>query len=208
MNMGKKITELREGTKVPRESRYVVEMGDGTGTKQVKHHNLVAQLLEDMSLGYDETMEFLNGTGIAEGNEALRAFRDWLVSRVVNNLMTTEAGFFLDGRAGKTLADGLAEINSNLRWRTIFYGSAQMEAECVAIGDGFINCATVAIICSSGQDWCTGMFYIVAQDFPQHCDFTAPIGEGFVKIRIHAGGKSFTVLQNTSGHLVRRIYAR
>jgi len=114
MNMGKKITELREGTKIPRESRYVVEMGDGTGTKQVKHHNLVAQLLEDMSLGYDETMEFLNGTGIAEGNEALRAFRDWLVSRVVNNLMTTEAGFFLDGRAGKTLADGLAEINSNL----------------------------------------------------------------------------------------------
>lgn len=208
MNMGKKITELREGTKIPRESRYVVEMGDGTGTKQVKHHNLVAQLLEDMSLGYDETMEFLNGTGIAEGNEALRAFRDWLVSRVVNNLMTTEAGFFLDGRAGKTLADGLAEINSNLRWRTIFYGSAQMETECVAIGDGFINCATVAIICSSGQDWCTGMFYIVAQDFPQHCDFTAPIGEGFVKIRIHAGGKSFTVLQNTSGHLVRRIYAR
>jgi len=83
-----------------------------------------------------------------------------------------------------------------------------METEFVAIGDGFINCATVAIICSSGQDWCTGMFYIVAQDFPQHCDFTAPIGEGFVKIRIHAGGKSFTVLQNTSGHLVRRIYAR
>lgn len=102
----------------------------------------------------------------------------------------------------------IGEINSNLRWRTIFYGSAQMETECVAIGDGFINCATVAIICSSGQDWCTGMFYIVAQDFPQHCDFTAPIGEGFVKIRIHAGGKSFTVLQNTSGHLVRRIYAR
>ncbi len=83
-----------------------------------------------------------------------------------------------------------------------------METECVTIGDGFINCATVAIICSSGQDWCTGMFYIVAQDFPQHCDFTAPIGEGFVKIRIHAGGKSFTVLQNTAGHLVRRIYAR
>ncbi len=102
----------------------------------------------------------------------------------------------------------IGEINSNLRWRTIFYGSAQMETECVTIGDGFINCATVAIICSSGQDWCTGMFYIVAQDFPQHCDFTAPIGEGFVKIRIHAGGKSFTVLQNTAGHLVRRIYAR
>lgn len=126
MNMGKKITELREGTKVPRESRYVVEMGDGTGTKQVKHHNLVAQLLEDMSLGYDETMEFLNGTGIAEGNEALRAFRDWLVSRVVNNLMTTEAGFFLDGRAGKTLADGLAEINSNLADIKIYTDISQL----------------------------------------------------------------------------------
>ncbi len=131
MNMGKKITELREGTKIPRESRYVLEMGDGTGTKQVKHHNLVAQLLEDMSLGYDETMEFLNGTGIAEGNEALRAFRDWLVSRVVNNLMTTEAGFFLDGRVGKTLADGLDEINSNLN-RKFILQLFSMEYELIA----------------------------------------------------------------------------
>lgn len=60
MNMGKKITELREGTAIPSESRYVVEMGDGTGTKQVKHKNLVAQLLKDMEMPYDDTMEILN----------------------------------------------------------------------------------------------------------------------------------------------------
>lgn len=60
MNMGKRITELREGTAIPGESRYVVEMGDGTGTKQVRHRSLVAQLLKDMEMSYDDTMGILN----------------------------------------------------------------------------------------------------------------------------------------------------
>lgn len=60
MNMGKKITELSEGMEITGESRYLVHMGDGTGTKQVRHADLVRQFMKNMELSYDETMELLN----------------------------------------------------------------------------------------------------------------------------------------------------
>ncbi len=79
MSAGRKITDLAETTSVTRESSYMVEMGDGTGSKHIKHKNLVSQLKEEIAGGdgasnieemtYDETMDFLNGTG--EEGEAL-----------------------------------------------------------------------------------------------------------------------------------------
>ena len=80
MSAGRKITDLAETTSVTRESSYMVEMGDGTGSKHIKHKNLVSQLKEEIAEGgggtsnieemtYDETMDFLNGTG--EEEEAL-----------------------------------------------------------------------------------------------------------------------------------------
>lgn len=78
MSAGRKITDLAETTSVTRESSYMVEMGDGTGSKHIKHKNLVEQLKKEIVEGgtsnieemtYDETMDFLNGTG--EEGEAL-----------------------------------------------------------------------------------------------------------------------------------------
>lgn len=78
MTEGRKITELAESTTVPAESSYMVSMGDGTGSKRIKHKNLVAQLKKEVApegsanieeMTYEETMDFLNGTG--EEEEAL-----------------------------------------------------------------------------------------------------------------------------------------
>lgn len=72
MAEGRKVTELAETTSVPEESGYMVAMGDGTGSKHIKHKNLVTQLKKEIFEGqespgvqemtYEETMDFLNGT--------------------------------------------------------------------------------------------------------------------------------------------------
>lgn len=71
MSAGRKITDLAETTSVTRESAYMVAMGDGTGSKHIKHKNLVEQLKKEIvpegsanieEMTYDETMDFLNGT--------------------------------------------------------------------------------------------------------------------------------------------------
>ena len=69
MSMGTKIPGLREGTEIPGESSYIVEMGDGTGTKRVKHKTLVEQVGKDMELSYEETMALLNGETEENGNQ-------------------------------------------------------------------------------------------------------------------------------------------
>lgn len=69
MNMGIKIPELREGTEISGESDYIVRMGDGTGTKRVKHKTLVEQIQKDMELSYEETMALLNEETEGNGNQ-------------------------------------------------------------------------------------------------------------------------------------------
>lgn len=75
MAEGRKITDLTETIEVPAESSYMVAMGDGTGSKQIKHKNLVAQLKKEIvpegsanveEMTYEETMAFLNGSGSEE----------------------------------------------------------------------------------------------------------------------------------------------
>ncbi len=69
MNTGIKIPELREGTEISGESDYIVRMGDGTGTKRVKHKTLVGQMQKDMELSYEETMALLNEETEGNGNQ-------------------------------------------------------------------------------------------------------------------------------------------
>lgn len=69
MNTGKRITELREATEISGESIYPVEMGDGTGTKGVKHKTLVEQMRKDMGLSYEETIALLNEETEGNGNQ-------------------------------------------------------------------------------------------------------------------------------------------
>lgn len=123
MNTGKKITELREAAAVQGESRYPVSMGDGTGVKQVKHSTLVEQLKTDMGMTYEETLAMLRATD-AEGNKKipnLKAVSDWIASKITNNMMATEAGFFLDARLGPVIdnrftavENAVTQINSDL----------------------------------------------------------------------------------------------
>ena len=125
MNMGKKITELTESSSISGESSYAVAMGDGTGVKQVKHKNLVEQLLSDMELPYDKTLAMLMETETDEEGDQkipnLQAISDWIMSKIVNNLLATEEGFFLDARIGRILdqrisanANAISQINSDL----------------------------------------------------------------------------------------------
>ena len=75
MSAGRKITDLAEARSVTGESAYMVAMGDGTGSKHIKHKNLVEQLKKEIvpegsanieEMTYDETMDFLNGTSEGE----------------------------------------------------------------------------------------------------------------------------------------------
>lgn len=75
MSAGRKITDLAEARSVTGESAYMVAMGDGTGSKHIKHKNLVEQLKKEIvpegsanieEMTYDETMDFLNGTSEEE----------------------------------------------------------------------------------------------------------------------------------------------
>lgn len=123
MNMGKKITDLREVEEIPGGSSYIVEMGDGTGTKKVTHNHLVNQLLTDMEMPYDETLAMLRAAD-ENGDQKIpnvKAISDWIASKITNNLLATEEGFFLDARLGpiidtrfKAVEDRVTQINSDL----------------------------------------------------------------------------------------------
>lgn len=60
MNQGKKITELEKAASVPDGSSYIVEMGDGTGTKRVLHEDVVKSVGESLPLGKTEELETRN----------------------------------------------------------------------------------------------------------------------------------------------------
>lgn len=64
MNMGKLITQLKRALSVPAGSSYVVAMGDGTGTKQVFHEDVVESVKRDLPLGNMEELGTENKTDI------------------------------------------------------------------------------------------------------------------------------------------------
>ena len=57
MNQGKTIFDLEQATTVPAGSRYVVEMGDGTGTKSVTHEDVVKAVGGNLPLGDTKNLE-------------------------------------------------------------------------------------------------------------------------------------------------------
>ncbi len=60
MNQGKKITELEKAASVPDGSSYIVEMGDGTGTKRVLHEDMVKSVGSSLPLGETAELETRN----------------------------------------------------------------------------------------------------------------------------------------------------
>lgn len=71
MNQGIPIQQLTEASAIPAGSMFLVRMGDGTGTKRVKKEVLLEQMETDMTMGYDDTLAFLDteGTGGESGIE-------------------------------------------------------------------------------------------------------------------------------------------
>ena len=60
MTQGKKITELEKAASVPDGSSYIVEMGDGTGTKRVLHEDMVKSVGSSLPLGETAELETRN----------------------------------------------------------------------------------------------------------------------------------------------------
>lgn len=73
MNMGKEITDLREGTTISGKSMYIVEMGDGTGTKRITHEKLVNQIQKEIEMSYEETLELLNKANESDNEENIES---------------------------------------------------------------------------------------------------------------------------------------
>lgn len=59
MDEGKRITDLEQITKIPASSAYLVESGDGAGTKKVLHEDLVKSIGEALPIGDTEELEGL-----------------------------------------------------------------------------------------------------------------------------------------------------
>lgn len=68
MNQGIHINRLAEASTIPSGSMFLVRMGDGTGTKRVSKETLSAQMEKDMTMGYDDTLAFLDAEGTGEEN--------------------------------------------------------------------------------------------------------------------------------------------
>ncbi len=72
MNQGIPIQQLTEASAIPAGSMFLVRMGDGTGTKRVKKEVLLEQMETDMTMGYEDTLAFLDAeedTGGESGTE-------------------------------------------------------------------------------------------------------------------------------------------
>lgn len=67
MNQGIPINQLAEASAIPAGSMFLVRMGDGTGTKRVKKEVLLEQMETDMTMGYDDTLAFLDAEEDTEG---------------------------------------------------------------------------------------------------------------------------------------------
>lgn len=67
MNQGIPIQQLTEASAIPEGSMLLVRMGDGTGTKKVKKEVLFEQMETDMTMGYDDTLAFLDAEEDTEG---------------------------------------------------------------------------------------------------------------------------------------------
>lgn len=91
MDGRKKIFEVPETEELHEDSSYLVAMGDGTGTKHIKHKNLIERIKE----------------GIA-------AWVDAKIPVLVNNLMGTEENQAMDARQGPVIDERLNEISGNL----------------------------------------------------------------------------------------------
>lgn len=122
MDGRKKIFEVPETEELHEDSSYLVAMGDGTGTKHIKHKNLIERIKE----------------GIA-------AWVDAKIPVLVNSLMGTEENQAMDARQGPVIDERLNEISGNLP------GLQSASFLMLGLGCGCAKYGKVAIITANGK---------------------------------------------------------
>lgn len=121
MNQGKTISELEHATTVPAGSRYVVEMGDGTGTKAVLHEDVVKAVGGDLPLGNTKDLETVAKDNFVDAINEIKERTDKASGGAAIRVKTADPGLY--GRM-VTVTDG----------ETTLQGSMSYTGECVISG--------------------------------------------------------------------------
>ena len=121
MNQGQTIFELEHATTVPAGSRYVVEMGDGTGTKAVTHEDVVKAVGGDLPLGDTKDLETLAKDNFVAAINEIKERTDKASGGAAIRVKTADPGLY--GRT-VTVTDG----------ETTLQGSMSYTGECVISG--------------------------------------------------------------------------
>lgn len=121
MNQGKTIFDLEQATTVPAGSRYVVEMGDGTGTKSVTHEDVVKAVGGDLPLGDTKNLETNAKDNFVNAINEIKERTDNASGGAAIRVRTGDPGLY--GR-NVTVTDG----------ETTLIGSMSYTGECVISG--------------------------------------------------------------------------
>ena len=121
MNQGKTIFDLEQATTVPAGSRYVVEMGDGTGTKSVTHEDVVKAVGGNLPLGDTKNLETNAKDNFVNAINEIKERTDNASGGAAIRVRTGDPGLY--GR-NVTVTDG----------ETTLIGSMSYTGECVISG--------------------------------------------------------------------------
>lgn len=126
---------------------------------------------------------------------------------IINNLLANIPGSALDAFQGKLLNDKIEEISNSLKWKTVFFGTAENNVEYEAM-ISFAGYHEIAFILSLGQIRNSSIVYCENPVYVQEVIYVVPVSDGYFKLKVNAGANSFIVTENTSTYKIRQIYAR
>lgn len=142
MNEGNRITDRPQLTNIPAGSSYLVEAGDGSGTKYIKHEDLVKNINDDLSIGDLKELEKLEDQD--EQEEPSEKGKLTLVKALLKVLGIVTAVFkgtdgIKAGTAGMVPAPGPEDkgkvLGSEGKWVSPSSGGGDIDAETVKFAD-------------------------------------------------------------------------
>lgn len=136
MNQGKTIFDLEHATIVPAGSCYVVEMGDGTGTKAVTHEDVVKAVGADLPLGDTEDLETDVKTDYVSAINEIKRKADASSGGATIQVKTSDPGLY--GRT-VTVSDGESTVTG-----VMSYGGECVIAGVLLTGELTVSASTEA----------------------------------------------------------------
>ncbi len=94
MNEGRGFFELPQAETVPANSRYVVEMGDGTGTKSITHENMVKAVGANLPLGNMKHLETVAKGSIVDAINEIKHRIDSVSGGAMIKILTEDPGLY------------------------------------------------------------------------------------------------------------------